>query len=130
MVFWRRIKNKMKTRAKATLQAASLLLSAYFFPSFTLFSREWQQITVVCTYVQSPSRLRQLNFSMRVCTSGCNKAAFFGLVCMHPVNRGRAVHLMQTHLSEEVDISETLSQQQDVSVPALLGAPAQVLSNG
>lgn len=37
---------------------------------------------------------------------------------------------MQTHLSEEVDISETLSQQQDVSVPAQLGAPAQVLSNG
>lgn len=49
---------------------------------------------------------------------------------MHPVNRVRAAHLMQTHLSDEVDISETLSQQQDVSVPALLGAPAQVLSNG
>lgn len=49
---------------------------------------------------------------------------------MHPVNRVRAAHLMQTHLSEEVDISETLSQQQDVTVPALLGAPAQVLSNG
>lgn len=67
---------------------------------------------------------------MRVCTSGCNKAALFGLVCVHPVNRVRAAHLLQTHLSEEVDISETLSQQQDVRVPALLGAPAQVLSNG
>lgn len=103
---------------------ASLMLSAYFFLPLTLFSRQWQQTTVICTYVQSPSRLRQLNLSMRVCTSGCNKAALLGLVCMHPVNRVRAAHLMQTHLSEEVHISETLSQQQDVSVPALLGAPA------
>lgn len=37
---------------------------------------------------------------------------------------------MRTHLSEEVAISETLSQQQDVSVAALLGAPAQVLADG
>lgn len=36
---------------------------------------------------------------------------------------------MQTHLSEEVVIPKTLSQQQDVGMAALLGAPAQVLAN-
>lgn len=49
---------------------------------------------------------------------------------LHDIQSAGAAHPMQTHLSEEVVVLETLSEQQDVSAPALLRAPPQLLSNG
>lgn len=94
MVLWRRIKNKMKTRAKVTLQAASLMLSGQLF--LFLLSSNIIITTMAANYshlhtcAKSPETRAAEFFHARlhIWLEQRSSFVFFRLVCMSPRQRG------------------------------------------